>query len=81
MSIFTMLLDLAINNAYAIAGALDSTYKTSVGFCEFKQRVAEKLVAPHLQKIKNNCVTVRPPSKSPIWVSPWMLQLASLPGS
>jgi hypothetical protein len=36
MNIFTMLLDLAINNAYAIVGALDSMYKTSVGFRKFK---------------------------------------------
>jgi hypothetical protein len=45
MSIFTMLLDLAINNAYAIVGALDSMYKTSVGFCKFKRCVAKQLVA------------------------------------
>jgi hypothetical protein len=45
MSIFRMLLDLTINNAYAIVGALDSMYKTSVGFRKFKRRVAKQLVA------------------------------------
>jgi hypothetical protein len=46
MSIFTMILDIACSNGYAIACTLSTDYKRSVSFREFKQRVADQLTLP-----------------------------------
>ena len=54
MSIFTMILDLACSNAYAVACALSTGYKTSVSFGEFKRRVAEQLTLPLILKKKKD---------------------------
>jgi hypothetical protein len=45
MSIFTMVMDLACSNGYAVACTLSSDYKEKVSFSEFKRRVAEQLTS------------------------------------
>lgn len=46
MSLFTMILDLACSNGYAVACTLSTNYKRSVPFREFKRRVADQLTMP-----------------------------------
>jgi hypothetical protein len=46
MSVFTMILDLACNNGYAVACALSTKYKKKINFSEFKRRVADQLSRP-----------------------------------
>jgi hypothetical protein len=46
MSVFTMILDIACSNGYAIACTLSTEYKRSVSFREFQRRVADQLTLP-----------------------------------
>jgi hypothetical protein len=43
MSVFTMILDIACSNGYAIASTLSTKYKRSVHFREYKRRVSDQL--------------------------------------
>jgi len=46
MTIFTLILDLACSNGYAVGCTLSTQYKRSVRFDEFKRRTAEQLTRP-----------------------------------
>jgi hypothetical protein len=46
MSVFSMVMDLACSNGYAVGCTLSSEYKAEVTFSEFKRRVAEQLTSP-----------------------------------
>jgi hypothetical protein len=46
MTIFTLILDLACSNGYAIGCTLSTQYKCSVWFDKFKRRTAEQLTRP-----------------------------------
>jgi hypothetical protein len=46
MSVFTMIMDLACSNGYAVSCALSLNYKEKVTFREFKRRVADQMTSP-----------------------------------
>jgi hypothetical protein len=44
MTLFTLFLDLAVNNAYALFVSTDPAEATTVKPCQFKKEVCEKLI-------------------------------------
>jgi hypothetical protein len=60
MTIFTLILDLACSNGYAVGCTLSTQYKHSVWFDEFKRRTAEQLTRPwHEERSKKASIKKR----------------------
>jgi hypothetical protein len=69
MSIFTMILDLACSNAYALACTLSTTYKSEVKFGEFKRRIADQLSLPWTLRTRDRADWNQ--TQESIWQLPW----------
>src|SRR5688572_3612437 len=56
MSVFTMLLDVAVNNAFALYTKIEPEQLKGVSFCEFKRKICTRLLTPYLNEKKKHTV-------------------------
>ena len=70
MTIFTLLLDLAVNNAFALYNKMWPDLSSSVTIREFKRNICEQLVLPHRDQRNKRKREVHAPFVSPVVPSP-----------